>query len=302
MLNYLKKFALDILPSVAATIIGAYIVNHYINARPSADAPVAAAVSSVDLKKAGSGASGEAKPEILSDVATAPQPGIKAKGISERAMIEKTVTEAPATVVEKPQIEKPAEKSVDKPAETASLPAVDTRRKPSPAAREKAVAKTVPQVAAPVTAPPTDTAAVGSDDRRDANDLARAAIERLRGATEASRPPEVARVPETPRIAETPRVVSAPPVQPLPPPVIVSTPTVESPPSVANAANDPNRPTPPADIPARPPLDLRADASEPPAHARTNVAEDMLSAAKSMFHAVLPNSSAKYSPFGSDQK
>ncbi len=30
MLSYLKKFALDILPSVAATIIGAYIVNHYI--------------------------------------------------------------------------------------------------------------------------------------------------------------------------------------------------------------------------------------------------------------------------------
>src|SRR5271163_3743349 len=41
MLNYLKKFALDILPSVAATIIGAYIVNHYISARP-AEAPVAA--------------------------------------------------------------------------------------------------------------------------------------------------------------------------------------------------------------------------------------------------------------------
>ena len=30
MLNYLKKFAVDIFPSVAATVIGAYIVNHYI--------------------------------------------------------------------------------------------------------------------------------------------------------------------------------------------------------------------------------------------------------------------------------
>lgn len=45
MLNYLKKFALDILPSVAATIIGAYIVNHYIATKPGAEAPVAAAVS-----------------------------------------------------------------------------------------------------------------------------------------------------------------------------------------------------------------------------------------------------------------
>ena len=44
MLNYLKKFTLEILPSVAATIIGAYIVNHYIN-RPAADAPVAAVVA-----------------------------------------------------------------------------------------------------------------------------------------------------------------------------------------------------------------------------------------------------------------
>ena len=45
MLNYLKKFAVDILPSVAATIIGAYIVNHYIVAKPGADAPAAARVS-----------------------------------------------------------------------------------------------------------------------------------------------------------------------------------------------------------------------------------------------------------------
>ena len=39
MLNYLKKFAVDIFPSVAATVIGAYIVNHYIVSKPSADAP-----------------------------------------------------------------------------------------------------------------------------------------------------------------------------------------------------------------------------------------------------------------------
>ena len=59
MLKYLKKFAMDILPSVAATIIGAYIVNHYITTRP-AEAPVAAAVSSADPKKAEPGS--ETKP------------------------------------------------------------------------------------------------------------------------------------------------------------------------------------------------------------------------------------------------
>ena len=35
MLKYFSKIAMDILPSVAATIIGAYIVNHYIVAKPA---------------------------------------------------------------------------------------------------------------------------------------------------------------------------------------------------------------------------------------------------------------------------
>ena len=47
MLNYLKKFAVDIFPSVAATVIGAYIVNHYIVSKPATDAPAAAATGGV---------------------------------------------------------------------------------------------------------------------------------------------------------------------------------------------------------------------------------------------------------------
>ena len=73
------------------------------------------------------------------------------------------------------------------------------------------------------------------------------------------------------------------------------------PPYTASVNNDPSRPTPPADIPpppAQPPLDLRADATAaaPRDHAR-NVAEDMLSAAKSMFHAVIPTPSSSSSKF-----
>jgi hypothetical protein len=49
-----------------------------------------------------------------------------------------------------------------------------------------------------------------------------------------------------------------------------------------------NRPTPPADIPASRPLDLRAEGAGPTPRDHTSVAEDMLSAAKSVFHAVLP--------------
>ena len=39
--KYLTKFTVDILPSVAATVIGAYIVNHYIVSKPGPAAPVA---------------------------------------------------------------------------------------------------------------------------------------------------------------------------------------------------------------------------------------------------------------------
>ena len=85
--------------------------------------------------------------------------------------------------------------------------------------------------------------------------------------------PDAARVPDAPR--------ALPAVRPLPPPIMVSTPPIET------RVDDPSRPTPPAEIPSRP-LDLRAEASGPSAPERTTVAEDVLSAAKSVFHAVLP--------------
>src|ERR1700749_5026177 len=92
MLNYLKKFAMEILPSVAATIIGAYIVNHYINAKP-ADAPAAAVMSTVSPKGQPKTSS---KP--AAETAAIPESGIKAKGISERAMMENRAAERPAEV------------------------------------------------------------------------------------------------------------------------------------------------------------------------------------------------------------
>ena len=54
-------------------------------------------------------------------------------------------------------------------------------------------------------------------------------------------------------------------------------------------ASDPNRPTPPAEIPVSRPLDLRAEVAEPSVRERaTAAAEDALSTAKSIFHSVLP--------------
>jgi hypothetical protein len=287
MLKYISKFTIDILPSVVATIIGAYIVNHYIVAKP-ADAPVAAAVSTADPKKADA--------RKASDVANIHEAGIKAKGISEKAILEKTAGEKPLVV--------------DKPAESASIPAAPGRHQPAPS--EKAIAKAV-QVPAPaavqtqapaaaaVAAVPAVEAATAPDDKRDANDLARAAIERLRATTETSPSPrvqEAVRIPETPRVPDAPRVVmSAPAVQPLPPPIMISTPSSEAPatgsvpvkpPYGVARIDDPRRPTPPADIPSSArPIDLRAEAIEPAPREHTSVAEDVLSAAKSVFHAVL---------------
>jgi hypothetical protein len=298
--KYLTKFTVDILPSVAATVIGAYIVNHYIVTKPAADAPVAAAMSAAKPKTGPA----PAKADVSSaDVGNIPEAGVKAKGISEKAMLEKSAAEK---TPEKPQdksSEKSAEKPADKPAETASIPA-DTRRH-QPAPREKtakavpapvppAAPTAVPVVAAAPNPAASTEAASAPEDRRDANDLARAAIERLRGANEGSpRPQEAARIPEAPRVA------SAPAIRPLPPPIMVSTPERETfdsspgsfdtrPPYAAGSRNDdPRRLTPPADIPT-PPLDLRAEAAVPSERGHTNVAEDVLSAAKSVFHAVLP--------------
>jgi hypothetical protein len=298
MLKLASKFAMDILPSVIATIIGAYIVNHYINVKPAADAAAtAAAMSTADPKKAA--ARTDSKPaEKSADLSNTPEPGVRAKGISEKAIIDKSATDK--LVIEKP-VDKATDKA-DRPSETASIPPTtpaDSRRH-QPPPREKAVSKTAPPatepvVAAPVTAPPAETAATP-----DANDLARAAIERLRGAEPPPRVQESVRTPETPRVVAAPATVapspapsvSAPSLQPLPPPILVSTPPTDSKPPYPSAkrVDDPLRPTPPADIPdPQAPLDLRADAAvnTPPAK-RPSVADDVLSAAKSMFHSVLP--------------
>jgi hypothetical protein len=53
-------------------------------------------------------------------------------------------------------------------------------------------------------------------------------------------------------------------------------------------ADDPRRPIPPADIPPAAPVDLRANTVDASARPHTNVAEDMLLAAKSVFHSVIP--------------
>ncbi|WP_076861250.1 hypothetical protein [Bradyrhizobium mercantei] len=292
MLSYLKKFVMDILPSVAATIIGAYIVNHYIVAKP--DVPATAAVTAAVDPKADPKAA--AKPATV--VSSLPEAGVKAKGMSERTLIERSAAEK-ATVTEKPAEKsadpKSADSKPDAPADTASIPA-DTRHHPAaPKAVAKVTPPAAPQPAAPATSAAPAEAAATPEENRDANDLARAAIERLRKERpqEAART-DLARLPEAQRPAAT---TSA--IRPLPPPIMVSNPSTDNAdqsaqprPPYAASAQDSNRLTPPADIPVpviQAPLDLRAEAVMPaPKNERTSVTDDMFSGMKSMFHAVLP--------------
>ncbi|VIO66054.1 hypothetical protein CI1B_11660 [Bradyrhizobium ivorense] len=288
MLSYLKKFVMDILPSVAATIIGAYIVNHYIVAKP--DAPATAAVSAAADPKATDGRA-TAKPTEK------PEAGVKAKGMSERTLIERAAAEK-ATVTEKPA----EQKTADAPAETASIPTDPRHRQAAPKAVAKLTPTAVPQPAAPAaTTPAAPVEAAAPDEARDANDLARAAIERLRRERpqDAARTPDAART-DVARLPETPRAAASPPIRPLPPTIMVSNPAGENAdqpaqprPPYAASPQDANRLTPPADIPVpivqAPPLDLRAEASMPaPKDERTSVTDDVFSGMKSMFHAVLP--------------
>ncbi|WP_368507141.1 hypothetical protein [Bradyrhizobium lupini] len=316
MLKYIAKISMDIFPSVLATIIGAYIVNHYINAKPAADAP-AAVMAPAEAGKNG-------KP---ADVANLPAPGVKAKGISE-----KNVTDKPA-----------AEKAADHPGaesktSTADVAPAEAAPRGKPSGREKAVAKSTPAVSAAAPATPvveanSAPAAAAPAATPDANDLVRAAIERLRKSPESkaaeakasdtkaadtkasdnksseTKAPEKTQEPavrEAARTPEAPRIipVDTSSVRPLPPPITVSTPAAEaygnggssqpSPPYTASVGNEnPDRLTPPADIPVpmiAPPLDLRADAGASMPRPKTNVADDMLSGVKSMFHSVLPKS------------
>src|SRR6266702_2517717 len=50
MVRYLSKFVLEVLPSIVATVVGAYIVAHYIN--PKAETPKAAVVATVPAGEA----------------------------------------------------------------------------------------------------------------------------------------------------------------------------------------------------------------------------------------------------------
>jgi hypothetical protein len=230
MLSYLSKFVLQMLPTIAATVIGAYIVATWINPRtPSESARIAA------------GAPRQQAATLADPVA---QPADKAAS-------------APETVRVIPIVKQPA------------------------LSQEAAVGT----VASP---PPVVETTAAADDRRDANTLARAAIQRQRADAEAERVAEEPAKPASPvaRPQQARSKPDAPPpsvaavAPPLPPAITIA--PLRSP--QGDAADE--RPNPPAEIPtARNPLSLQAShrvADNP------SPADDFLNATRSFFRALTP--------------
>lgn len=295
--KFLSKYILEVIPSVLATVVGAYIVTHYINAKPDADKPKAAVTAPADTSK-------DVAPQTLKadesgDKAVKETPKAETARLkAEKLAAEKAAAER-AAVDRAENAKKAAEKlAAEKAAAEKATAEKVASEKAAAEKRERAAAKSAP------VAPPAE-ANTAPDDKRDANDLARAAIERLRKSSpqsaETLRAPDAVRVEEAakpqPERARVNSVVYAPAaaqpqVQPLPPAVTVAPP----PPEVAITAappapfprpvdeargDDSSRLTPPADIPSRP-LDLRAHERAP------SVAEGVVSAARSVFQAVIP--------------
>lgn len=242
MLRYLTKFLLDIAPPVAATVIGAFIVTHYINPKDTAAQPKTEAAAPADTASR--------------------QPLNGANGMSprnvEQVAVKPTADEAAETKKsEKPASAKPVVRQAVAAPRVEEKPSAEDRREPA----------------------------------REAADLARAALERLRNQApaETSRPPAHAAAqpvpaPATPALvpasapASPPAVAAAPAPAALPPPIVIS-PQREAP---SPLFGEPSRLTPPAEIPVR-----SADASTVPGEGRSIIG-GIASAAKSIVDVVVP--------------
>ena len=325
MLTWLKKLVLDILPSVAATIIGAYIVNHYIIPKSEAGTPqpsIASVISSLLGSKPADASTDRASVDKASLDKASLDKGSLDKGAVEKASFEKGVAEKTAIekTVEKAASDKAASDkaasdkaasdkaasaertaAIDKSPDAATESAVDTRKHhPAQKSAAKPVAAATPSAVTPAPA--------AVQEERKASDLARAALERLRGSnaesTKEAAKVDAVKTPDAPRVQPVSSVASVPPMQPLPPAINVARPSPDvfeqgnAAPVVRQpypqsgsresvAQNESRRFAPPADIPASRPLDLRAEASSPLSD-RTSVTDEVVSAAKSMFHAVIP--------------
>lgn len=267
MLGYLSKFVLQMLPTISATVIGAYIVSTWINPKaPPEPAKVSARAQE------------PAKP-----VPAPVQESQPAQDASAEPVDTKPIDARPAAETAKPV------KGTGSTEKVRIIPIVRQANQAS---------ETVPVSTASIAAPEAATAPderkdAVKDPNKDANELARAAIQRLRGgesirsadepvkpAVATARAPSLRATPDVP----PPFAAVAPP---LPPAVSIAAPRIAPGDSADQAvASYPDRLSPPAEIPAaRNPLNLQASARIPE---NPSIADDFLSATKSFFRALTP--------------
>ena len=301
-----SKYFLEVIPSIVATVVGAYIVTHYINAKSDTDKPKTAVSVPADTSK-------NVPVQTLKADEAGDRPATAAKAEAARLKAEKLAAEKVAAERAAADRAENAKKAAEKLAsEKAEKAAAADRLAADKAAAEKIASdkaaaekrereRTTAKAAIVAPAPAAEANAAPE---RDANDLARAAIERLRKSSpqpvEQPRTQEAARTEEParpqPERAKVNSVVYAPaapqpPIQPLlpavnvapaPPELAVATPPAPFPRPIdsSSADDDGARLTPPADIPAR-----QAEQSR---DRNRSVAEGVVSAARSVFHAVIP--------------
>lgn len=262
MLSYLSKFVLQMLPTITATVIGAYIVSTWVN--PKAPATGATRTATWPSNKLAEGSAKPAEPAVATEVTD-----------------EASSSEAAEKVRVIP-IVRDAEGASARPASAAAVPPA------SPAQTQE---------------------------HRNAAELARLAIQRLRGeAAAGTAPHEVAARPATSILRPQPRpaLASPPPpsgsatsgsasgppaagaplaavAPPLPPAVTIVTPA--PPPALDRLADTrelaADRLVPPREVPAvRDPLSLQAAAHR--VTENPSLADDVVSATKSFFRVITP--------------
>ena len=281
MLKYLSKFVLEALPSIVATVIGAYIVAHYINPKTS-DAPKAAVASTDSRATAASAKSADLKSADLKPADLQPGEGKAGEGKVTRAKIEEPSTAAGSESAAAPparSAERTPEKSEKKDAASLARAAIERLRGSA------------------------DHGGRGAPEPRSVVESARA--EPQEPATPQPRNPAVvASAPAFPIPAPgaTASITAAPP---LPPPVIVAAPNFgrrsseeaglqpspEATGSTDSKSAEQARLIPPADIPAASPeMQLQAQAAAAPAAGeQASLADHFLSTTKSFFRALTPH-------------
>lgn len=271
-----SKFVTDVMPSVVATVLGAWIVSHYVNTDKQAAKPISAVQSEapVSVPPAQSAVSTAPAVRVIPGASVVPMPSPQPKPASPRddpapeqrgekpdgderkmPLPTKAVSPAPRRAAGAKTPAPPAKVQAQKQSETQVTSSVDAAPIVAPATvTPPESAPVVPALVAPSAGEPPQTASAAAED---ALEKARKALERAKADKDAQQPvaaPELATAAQPERapagagassevvVVRTPPASSAEisPVPPLPPPVIVAQPPLPT--RSANADPEPAYP------------------------------------------------------------